>query len=165
MEADNIISHFNMQPHPEGGWYVETYRSAGTIPAIALPSGWGVHNWSTGILFLLKSGNCSHFHRIRQDEMWHFYLGGAMRLAMLHPDGKYEEIIMGQDILDGQSVQFTVPAGVWFAATPCEGTDYAFVGCTVAPGFEFSDFEMAKKEDLLRQYPHQEQAIQEFSLD
>ena len=112
MNAVSIISHFNMQPHPEGGWYVETYRSAGTIPATALPSGWGMHNWSTGILFLLESGDCSHFHRIRQDEMWHFYLGGPMRLAMLHPDGKYEEIIMGQDILAGQSVQFTVPAGV-----------------------------------------------------
>ncbi len=165
MNANDIINHFNMQQHPEGGYYVETYRSTGTIASSALPAGWGKHNWSTGILFLLKSGDCSHFHRIRQDEMWHFYLGGPLRLAMLHPDGRYEEIILGQDILAGQSVQFTVPAGIWFAATPCKETAFSFVGCTVAPGFEFSDFELAKKQELLDQFPHQEQAIQEFSLD
>lgn len=69
MQWQDLVAHFNMQPHPEGGFYVETYRSAGYIPADALPEGWGEHNWSTGILFLLKTGDYSHFHRIRQDEM------------------------------------------------------------------------------------------------
>ena len=165
MQWQDIVKHFNMQPHPEGGFYVETYRSAGSIPATALPEGWGEHNWSTGILFLLKAGDCSHFHRIRQDEMWHFYLGGPMRLAMLHPDGRYKEIILGQDILAKQSVQFTVPAGVWFAATPCAGSAFSLVGCTVAPGFAFADFELAKQSELLALYPHQAKAIHEFSLD
>ncbi len=163
MEAQDIITHFAMQPHPEGGFYVETYRSAGTIPASALPDDWGEHNWSTGILFLLKAGDYSHFHRIRQDEMWHSYLGGAMRLAMLHPDGRYEEVILGQDILAGQSVQFTVPAGVWFGATPCAASAFSFVGCTVAPGFAFADFELAKQSELLALYPHQSSAIHEFT--
>ncbi|MBR6000397.1 MAG: cupin domain-containing protein [Oxalobacter sp.] len=162
MQPQDIITHFGMQPHPEGGYYIETYRSAGTIPANALPDGWGEHNWSTGILYLLKAGDYSHFHRIRQDEMWHFYLGDPMRLAMLYPDGCYEEIILGKDILAGQKVQFTVPAGVWFGATPCKGSEYAFVGCTVAPGFAFADFEIAKKSDLLAAYPDQAAAIDEF---
>lgn len=84
---------------------------------------------------------------------------------MLHPDGNYEEVVLGQDILAGQSVQFTVPAGVWFGATPCDGTAFSFVGCTVAPGFAFADFELAKKQELLSQYPQQAKAIHEFSLD
>ena len=162
MQWQDIITHFKMQPHPEGGFYKETYRSTGLIHAEALPESWGEHNWSTGILFLLKSGDYSHFHRIRQDEMWHFYLGGPMRLAMLYPDGNYKEVILGQDILAGQAVQFIVPAGVWFGATPCTDTAFSFVGCTVSPGFSFTDFELAEKQNLLALYPHQSPAIHEF---
>lgn len=136
-----------MQPHPEGGFYVETYRSTDYIflPMHRQKAGEG-RNWSAGILFLLKTGDYSHFHCFRQDGMWPFYLGNPMRLAMLHPDGSYEEVISGQDILTGQS---TVPAGIWFGTTPCDGT--AFL--SVVPGFASADFELAKKQELLSQYP------------
>ena len=95
----------------------------------------------------------SRLHRIRSDEIWHFYLGGPLRLAMIHPDGKTDEIILGQDIAAGQTLQYVVPAGVWFGATPCAETDFSFVGCTVAPGFDFADFEMGKRESLKSAYP------------
>lgn len=118
MTADELARHFRMQPHPEGGFYVETYRSQRRIPTDALPAGWGEHSWSTGILFLLRQGECSHLHRIRQDEMWHFYLGGALRLAVIVPDVSASEPLLGQDVLAGHTVQCTVPAGSWFGASP-----------------------------------------------
>ncbi len=118
MTADELARHFRMQPHPEGGFCVETYRSQRRIPTDALPAGWGVHSWSTGILFLLRQGECSHLHRIRQDEMWHFYLGGALRLAVIVPDVSASEPLLGQDVLAGHTVQCTVPAGSWFGASP-----------------------------------------------
>lgn len=164
MNAASLIQHFNMLPHPEGGCYIQTYKSEGSIPATALPQNWGAHAFSTGILFLLKQGDYSHLHRIRQDEMWHFYLGGPLRLALLTPDGTYSEIILGQDILAGQHVQYVVPSGVWFGATPCPGSAFSFVGCTVAPGFEFADFELAERASLLQAFPHHVKAITEFTL-
>ena len=164
MNASSLIHHFKMLPHPEGGCYVQTYKSEGCIPGKALPEGWGTHAFSTGILFLLRQGEYSHLHRIRQDEMWHFYLGGPLRLALLAPDGAYSEIILGPNVLAGQHVQYVVPSGVWFGATPCSESAFSFVGCTVAPGFEFADFELAERTTLLRAFPEQAKAISEFSL-
>lgn len=163
MNIDELVRHFGLAPHPEGGWYVQTYKSAGCISGDALPEGWGRHAFSTGILFLLGQGEYSHLHRIRQDEMWHFYLGGPLRLATLSPDGRSEEILLGQDILHGQQVQVVVPAGTWFGATPGCGSAFSLVGCTVAPGFEFADFELARPEVLLRDFPDCRAMIREFS--
>ena len=163
MTADELVRHFRMQPHPEGGFYVETYRSQGRIPAGALPAGWGEHSWSTGILFLLRQGECSHLHRIRQDEMWHFHLGGPLRLAVIAPDGSASETLLGQDVLAGHTVQCTVPAGSWFGASPLEGTPFALVGCTVAPGFEFADFELGTRNGLLSRFPQHRALVEAFT--
>ena len=120
----------------------------------ALPSRYkGDRNVSTSILFLLISGEKSCLHRIASDEVWHFYLGGPLELLQISAGGEAEKIILGQDVVEGQNVQHVVPAGCWFGARPVEGTAYSLVGCTVAPGFDFSDFEMADKESLLRSYP------------
>lgn len=162
MDAQELVRRFNMTPHPEGGFYRETYRSAGSIPATALPGFPGERSYSTAILFLLRQGDVSHLHRIRQDEIWHFYLGGPLRLAMLSPEGVWSEIILGGEVMNGQQLQYAVPAGYWFGATPAEGSAFCLVGCTVAPGFDFADFEMAECGTLESRYPAERSHIREF---
>lgn len=164
MDAHQLIEHYNMIAHPEGGYYVETYKSSGIIDASALPIGWGNHSYSTAIYFLLREKEYSHLHRIRQDEMWHFYLGDSLRIVIIHENGRYEEIILGQDVLNGQVVQCVVPAGAWFGATPETGSRYSFVGCTVAPGFEFSDFELATTQELEQSFPQHKEKIKDFII-
>ena len=96
MDPQKLVEHFSMSPHPEGGFFAETYRSQGAIPADALPGFGGTRNFSTGILFLLRRGEYSHLHRLKQDEMWHFYLGAPLRLAIVRPDGTAEEVLLGR---------------------------------------------------------------------
>lgn len=164
-DPEAIIRYLGMQPHPEGGWFVETYRSSGIIPSEALPLEFiGDRNYSTAIFFLLRTGEKSHFHRIRQDEIWHFYLGGSLRLAMISPTGVYSEVRLGCHVLHGELPQYAVPAGYWFAAAPCPNAVYSLVGCTVAPGFDFADFELAKKEKLVKAFPALWTEINEFSM-
>ena len=162
MDPQKLVEHFSMSPHPEGGFFAETYRSQGAIPADAPPGFGGTRNFSTGILFLLRRGEYSHLHRLKQDEMWHFYLGAPLRLAIVRLDGTAEEILLGQDVLNGQYLQYTVPGGCWFGATPAEGSDFALVGCTVAPGFDFADFEMADPDVLGQTFPHAAGLVREF---
>ena len=113
MNAKELIDRLGLVPHPEGGYYRETYRSAGIIPAGALsPAFGGERHYSTAIFFLLESGDISRLHRIRSDEIWHFYGGGPLKLAMIAPDGKTAEIVLGPNIEAGEHVQYVVPAGV-----------------------------------------------------
>lgn len=163
LTAAQIIAHYHLRAHPEGGHYAETYRSAGLIPNLPAPFS-GPRAYSTTILFLLQAGEYSHLHRIRSDEGWHFYLGGPLRLAMISPTGTYQEILLGQNLRAGQHLQYTVPAGTWFGATPAPGTAYALVGCTVAPGFDFQDFELASGPDLTHQFPTLKTQINEFAI-
>ena len=163
MQAANLIAHYRLEPHPEGGYYRETWRSDTVIAREALPEGFsGPRHCSTAILFLLENSDVSRLHRIRSDEIWHFYGGGPLRLAMIFPDGTAKEIVLGQDIEAGQYVQYVVPAGVWFGAKPCAGTGFSFVGCTVSPGFDFADFELGEKTRLLQAFPQAHATIGEF---
>ena len=157
LSASDIINALNLSPHPEGGYFKETYRNTEVIPH-------SQHNYSTAIYYMLAKGDKSHLHRIKQDEIWHFYLGGSLRLCTISPEGKYREIIMGQRILNGECLQYVVPAGWWFGASPAEGSEWSLVSCTVAPGFDFADFEMADRKYLITQFPHLEAFIREFSL-
>jgi len=155
--AHEIISCLGLTPHPEGGYFKETYRSSGVISGLQ-------RNYSTAIYFLLGKGDKSHLHRIKQDEIWHFYLGGRLRLCMISPEGEHREVILGQQILDGEYLQYVVPAGWWFGAEPAEGVEWSLVSCTVAPGFDFADFEMGKSENLIEQFPHLKDFIRKFCL-
>lgn len=164
MNAKILIDRLGLVSHPEGGYYREIYRSAGIIPAGALsPAFDGDRNYSTAIFFLLESGDISRLHRIRSDEIWHFYGGGPLRLVMISPDGRASEIILGQDMKAGEHVQYVVPAGVWFGATPAQGSAFSFVGCTVSPGFDFADFEMGDKNALKTAFPDAVACIEAFS--
>lgn len=162
--AISIIDHYGMHRHPEGGYYLETYRSTGSIPQQALPGGFsGDRAYATAILYLLEAGERSNLHRIRQDETWHFYLGGPLLLVAISPDGAFSEIRLGQDIANGEHLQYTVPAGYWFGATPMADTDYSLVGCTVAPGFDFADFEMGGRDRLTELFPNLVSTIRAFT--
>lgn len=163
MTALELVRHFEMTQHPEGGFYRETYRSDGLIPAKALPPAYaGDRVYSTAILFLLREGEYSHLHRIRQDEIWHFYLGGPLRLIMLDPQGAIQEVTLGQNVIHGEYLQYVVPAGVWFGATPLPGASFSLVGCTVAPGFDFADFELGLRAELESRFPQAQAVIREF---
>lgn len=166
MTEHDLMTKLDLVPHPEGGLYRETYRCAESVPQCGLPERFhGVRSFSTAILFLLRAGERSHLHRIQQDELWHFYLGGPLRLVMISPEGKSQEVILGQNILAGQTLQYAVPAGYWFGACPCDGTNFSLVGCTVAPGFSFEDFEMGTRSELTRLFPHATEILQEFCLE
>ncbi len=149
-----LVEKYKLLPHPEGGFYKENYRSFEKIPNASLPKRFhGDRNYSTAIYFLLEAGDYSAFHKISSDECWHFYSGGPLLIYIIHINGKMEMIKLGNDILQGEQFQAIVPAQCWFASEPAPGSAYSFVGCTVAPGFDFDDFELAKKEELSKLFP------------
>lgn len=160
INVDELVSTYDLEPHPEGGFYKETYRAAKVIANEALPSHAGARNYSTGIYYLLPAGSHSKLHRIQSDEMWHFYLGDPMTIVQISPEGAVETVLLGHDVQAGHKVQHVVPAGYWFGAYPNEGSEYAFVGCTVAPGFDFADFEFGHRDEMLQQYPHAQDIIE-----
>lgn len=161
--AAELITHYQLQPHPEGGWYKEIYRSKELIAANALPKRFsGNRNFSTAIYFLLEQGNYSAFHKIKSDECWHFYAGDALEVFILLPIGELQIISLGNDIAYGQVFQYVVPANCWFASRPSKESAFCFVGCTVAPGFDFEDFEMAKAETLTQAFPQHSSLIREL---
>jgi uncharacterized protein len=154
LSPKQLITQFNLIAHPEGGYYKETYRAAEIITQDALPARFsGNRSFSTAIYFLLEKGDFSAFHRIKSDECWHFYTGNTLNIYVLHLNGKLEIIHLGNDLAKGDRFQYVVPAGCWFASEPAEGSMFSFVGCTVAPGFNFADFEMAKAPNLALTYP------------
>jgi predicted cupin superfamily sugar epimerase len=154
MTAEKLISHYSLLPHPEGGWYKETYRSANTILQNSLPSNFNDGRvFSTAIYFLLEQGNFSAFHKIKSDECWHFYSGQTLLVYVINEEGKLDIIKLGSDIENGEVYQYVVPANCWFASIPASHAEFCFVGCTVSPGFDFNDFELAKANDLINEFP------------
>ena len=163
LSHQQLIQQYNLLPHPEGGWYKQTYKSAENISAAALPKRFGGDRpFSTAIYFLLEKGNFSAFHRIKSDECWHFYQGDPLEICILQNTGELTTVTLGNDIGKGQLFLYIVPAGCWFASRPAPGSQYCFVGCTVAPGFDFTDFELANAEKLISEYPQHSTIIREL---
>lgn len=134
MTPKEIIAKLEMQPHPEGGWFVETYRH--------MPEQGG-RGASTAIYYLLEKGQKSHWHKVTDaDEVWHWYAGASLVLSLSEDGASQQDIRLGSDILNGEQPQAIVPAGAWQAAEAKE--DWVLVGCTVAPAFEFKSFIMAE---------------------
>ncbi len=164
--AEYWIDHLELLPHPEGGFFRETYRSNVKIEATGSPDRFGgSRNASTGIYFLLRSQDISHLHRIDADEMWHFYAGSPLTVHMIDDFGEYSAHKMGANPDAGEMFQAVVPAGRWFGSTIDAPESYALVGCTVAPGFEFSGFEMAKKSDMFQLFPQHAELLERITLD
>lgn len=162
--AQELIGIYGLLRHPEGGHYRETYRSEVSAAAAHPPAALAEpRNFSTAIYFLLEAGEKSALHRIKSDEVWHFYLGGPLHIAELVPGRPPRITVLGTDVRAGQVLQYTVPAGTWFGAYPCEGTEFSFVGCTVSPGFDYKDFELAERTELLRKFPEARELITELA--
>jgi predicted cupin superfamily sugar epimerase len=161
MPVNKLIELLNLAPHPkEGGFYRETYRAANKIDQSALPSKYpGPRSLSTAIYYLLIEGTCSLIHRLASDEIFHFYSGDPVIMVQLFPDGQAKTIRLGPDVESGQSPQVVVPANVWQGSILEPGGGYALMGCTVAPGFEFDDYEEAHRDQLLKQYGSQRDLI------
>jgi predicted cupin superfamily sugar epimerase len=153
--AEEIIKHLQLQPHPkEGGFFRETFRSAELLAASALPSRYpGARSASTAIYYLLTPSTYSALHRLQTDEIFHFYLGDPIRMVQLHADGSSTTVVLGPDVLGGQQMQLVVPRGVWQGSLLEPGGAFALLGCTVAPGFEYADYESGDRQTLLTQYP------------
>ena len=152
--ANQIITLLELQAHPEGGYFKETYRSEGHINEDSLGSEYeGKRHFSTCTYFLLTSKNFSAFHRIKQDEIWHFYDGSTLRLHIIDADGQYSNHLIGNNLANGEVPQFVVEGGSWFAAEVIESQGFSFVGCTVSPGFSYEDFELISQAELSRMYP------------
>ncbi len=157
MNAEDWIAHLALEPHPEGGHYRQTYRAPLILPQSALPNHSGDRAASTAIYFLLSGTDFSAFHRIRSDELWHFYAGSPLVVHVIKPAGEYSQTHLGPGPAQNQSFQAVVEAGCWFGSALLTPNTYALVGCTVAPGFDFADFELPARANLLRDYaPHAE---------
>jgi predicted cupin superfamily sugar epimerase len=153
-DAQYWIDTLKLQPHPEGGYFRETYRSPVAISQSALPSSFaGDRSASTAIYFLLQGQDFSAFHRIASDEMWHFYAGDPLSVHAIDSGGQSVEIKLGPNPEEGEVFQAVVPAGSWFGSCLARPDTFALLGCTVAPGFDFADFEMAERSALLAEYP------------
>ena len=159
--AKYYVSAFNMQAHPEGGYFAETYRSSEKIPQNALPSRFtGEKSFATGIYFLLESHHISALHRIQSDEMWHFYAGCPLDIFMIDEAGNLDVFRLGNNPENEEVFQAVVPAGVWFGSKPVLLNSYSLVGCTVAPGFDSEDFEMKSRGELLTMFPQHEEIVE-----
>ena len=165
INAATLVEKYQLEKHPEGGYYKETFKSNVVLPSASLPKDFGGDRvCSTAIYFLLEQGQFSAFHKIKSDECWHFYTGQTLEIFVLFENGHLEIIKLGNDIEHGEVFQYVVPANCWFASRPAAHSTFCFVGCTVAPGFDFKDFELAKKEDLIATYPKYEQQIKELCI-
>jgi uncharacterized protein len=158
------IEKLGLQPHPEGGFYREIYRSGENITHSGLPERFtGARSMATSIYFLLPGDKISALHRIKSDEGWHFYAGTGLDVHVISPEGRLETKNLGPDPEKGQVFQAVVPHGCWFGSEVPEKTGYALVGCTVAPGFDFTDFEMAGREQLSKEIPQHTELIKRLT--
>tara|TARA_B100001287_G_scaffold82164_1_gene68449 strand:+ start:2368 stop:2877 length:510 start_codon:yes stop_codon:yes gene_type:complete len=160
ISVDKIIDKLELKRHPEGGHFRENYRSKDFILPNSLWNGvTEPRNYCTGIYFLLNENEFSAFHKIKQDEMWHHYIGTTLLLHIISPAGNYQKIKIGKDLAKDEQLQYVVPANHWFASEVLERKGFVLCGCTVSPGFDFKDFEMPTRESLIKIFPQHRKII------
>jgi uncharacterized protein len=163
--AEYWIDKLKLQKHPEGGYYQEVFRSSNVISKDNLPGYSGDRNTFTSIYYLLKGGQFSAFHRIKSEEMWHFFNGSPATIYLINKKGELEKKHLGPDPDNMEDFQICIPANTWFAAKVNNPVLYSLVGCTVSPGFDFEDFELAKRNELINQYPPLKDCIMELTRE
>ncbi len=165
--VEELIEHLELGPLPiEGGLYRQTYVASDEIDAEALPSRYShAKSLCSAIYYLLtdEADSFSALHRLPTDEIWHFYLGDPVEMLLLHPEGRSERVILGQDLISGHHVQFVAPAGSWMGARVMEGGRFALMGTTMAPGYDDQDYEGGDAAELERQYPDRAELIRQLS--
>jgi len=154
-EAQKIINTLNLKAHTEGGYFSEVYRSNEKFD--------DNHSLYTSIYFLLNENDVSAFHVLKSDEIWHFYDGTTLELHIITPEGKYEKISLGKNISANEKLQYCVKAGNYFSAEVLDKSSFALVGCTVTPGFEYSDFELCKRDPLIKKFPSHKDLIERLT--
>ncbi len=163
-DADEWIRALQLEPHPEGGYFREVYRSEERLDASALPGRYGAsRSTGTSIYFLLPGNRFSAFHRLKSDEIWHHHDGCAAVIPIIDAEGNLETMRLGKNAAAGERPQAEIPRGCWFAAAPADPESYTLAGCSVAPGFEYGDFELGKREELLALFPAHRDLILRFT--
>lgn len=153
-EVRRLLQQLDLRPHPEGGYFRETYRSTCKVQT---PH--AIRDALTTIYYVLWHESFSAFHRIAADEIWHHYRGAPVAIQMIAPDGSHRQTIIGE----AHCWQAAIPSGYWFAAHVCEPDSYALVGCDVAPGFEFTDLEIASRTRLISEFPQHRSLIERLT--
>lgn len=156
MTADEVKNLLGLRPHPrEGGWYMRTYEADEFVPAEVFEDGRyaSARRTGTAIYYLLEPGTFSEMHRLQSDEVFHFYAGDAVEMLQLVEDGKGSMTVIGNDLARGETPQVVVRRGVWQGSRLVAGGQWALLGCTVSPGFEFEDYEAGRREILCAQWP------------
>lgn len=161
MSPEEIKTILQLAPHPvEGGSFRQTYKSG-----VTLETAHGVRSVGTAIYYLLEPGTFSEMHMLTSDEIFHFYLGDPVEMLQLHPDGRIKIFVLGPDLIRGQHVQLTVPAGVWQGTRLLPGGKVALLGCTVTPGFEFADYTSGRYAELTEKWPAESERIRALTHD
>jgi uncharacterized protein len=164
MDAQQVIEALGLTPLPEeGGYYKETYRAGGAIPAHVLKPHEGDRNYSTAIYYVVTPTEFSALHKLPQDEIFHFYAGDPVEMIQIDTQGQYKQIIIGPHVLQGQQPQVVAPGNTWQGTRLVEGGQWALLGCTVAPGFDFKDFHISSRQELIAQYPQHAAPITRFT--
>lgn len=159
-DAKKYIEKLHLEPHPEGGYFKEIYRSGEIILPEGLPHRFrNKRNISTSIYFLLEGKQKSYFHKLKSDEIWHFYDGCGVNIYIIDNSGNLSEVSIGKD----SELQAVIENNNWFAAELKDIKSFCLLGCTVAPGFDFDDFELAKRGELLKLFPHHKKLIERFT--
>jgi hypothetical protein len=168
MTAEEVKKLLGLKPHPrEGGWYVRTYESRELVAAGAFADRRyaGARRTGTAIYYLLETGTFSEMHRLKSDEVFHFYAGDAVEMLQLKEGGRGEIVVIGNDLMRGQRPQVVVERGVWQGSRLVEGGRWALLGCTVSPGFEFEDYDAGVRERLCSDWPEFAEEIAGLTRD
>lgn len=166
IQASTLVKKLDLQPHPEGGYFKEVYRSDELIKTEGLPERYSSERcFGTSIYYMLEGEQFSAFHKLQSDETWHFYLGSPIVLHLISSEGSYSKIVLGKNITEDEILQYTIPKETWFSAEVKDRNTYSLVGCTVAPGFDFKDFQFGKRDELMKLLPSQSDIISKFTRE